>query len=151
VLRGVGNIYADESLWRAKIHPAKIAATLTRQQVKNLHRALQQILQKAILLRGSSISNFVDSDGAPGEYQQHHRAYGREGEKCYRCRAVICRAIVAGRSSFFCPKCQSAPRGFAALPLPRRQAQAKRKRPTLRNNSQRKRARKAVIRRPNNP
>jgi formamidopyrimidine-DNA glycosylase len=114
VLRGVGNIYADESLWRAKIHPAKLGTSIDRKQAAILHRALQDILKKAIVMRGSSISNFVDADGEPGEYQQHHRAYGREGEKCYRCGALIRRAIVAGRSSYFCPKCQIGPRGFSS-------------------------------------
>ena len=115
VLRGVGNIYADESLWRARIHPAKLGTSINKQQAAVLHRALQDILKKAIVMRGSSIANFVDGDGQPGEYQQHHRAYGREGEKCYRCGAIIRRAIVAGRSSYFCPKCQTGPRGFLAL------------------------------------
>src|SRR6202051_2371373 len=113
-LRGVGNIYADESLWRAKIHPAKLGASISKKQAAVLHRALQDILKKAIVMRGSSISNFVDGEGQPGEYQQHHRAYGREGKKCYRCGTIIRRAIVAGRSSFFCPKCQRGPRGFSA-------------------------------------
>ncbi len=120
VLRGVGNIYADESLWKSKIHPAKIAASLSKQQLEALRRALQDILKKAIALRGSSIVNFKDSDGEPGDYQQHHRAYGREGEKCHRCGSIIRRAIVAGRSSFFCPKCQPAPRRFKVLALPKR-------------------------------
>jgi formamidopyrimidine-DNA glycosylase len=115
VLRGVGNIYADESLWRAKIHPAKLGANIDKKQAALLHRALQDVLKKAIVMRGSSISNFVDGEGNPGEYQQHHRAYGREGQKCYRCGAIIRRAVVAGRSSFFCPKCQIGPRGFLAL------------------------------------
>lgn len=122
VLRGVGNIYADESLWRARIHPAKIGANLSPKQLAVLRRALQEILKKAIRLRGSSISDFVDTDGEPGEYQQHHRAYGREGEKCYRCGSIIRRAIVAGRSSFFCPKCQPSPRAFLPLALPARKA-----------------------------
>jgi formamidopyrimidine-DNA glycosylase len=115
VLRGVGNIYADESLWRAKIHPAKLGESIDKTQAAVLHRALQDILKKAIVMRGSSISNFVDGEGNPGEYQQHHRAYGREGEKCYRCGTIIRRAIVAGRSSYFCPKCQIGPRGFLAM------------------------------------
>ncbi len=118
-LRGVGNIYADESLWRAKIHPARLGATLKKGQAKTLHRVLRKILEKAIVLRGSSISDFLDAEGQPGEYQQHHQAYGREGKRCFRCRAVIRRAIVAGRSSYFCPKCQPAPRGCPVLPLPR--------------------------------
>jgi formamidopyrimidine-DNA glycosylase len=115
VLRGVGNIYADESLWRAKIHPVKLGASISKKQAAVLHRALQDILKKAIVMRGSSIANFVDGEGKPGEYQQRHRAYGREGEKCYRCRTIIRRAIVAGRSSYFCPKCQIGPRGFLAI------------------------------------
>jgi formamidopyrimidine-DNA glycosylase len=115
VLRGVGNIYADESLWRAKIHPAKLGASINKNQAVVLHRALQDILKKAIVMRGSSIANFVDGEGKPGEYQQHHRAYGREGETCYRCGTIILRAIVAGRSSHFCPKCQIGPRGFLAI------------------------------------
>src|ERR1700722_1106360 len=114
VLRGVGNIYADESLWRAKIHPAKLGGSISKQQAAVLHRALQDILKKAIVMRGSSIANFGDGEGQPGEYQQHHRAYGRDGEKCYRCGTIIRRAIVAGRSSFFCPKCQIGPRSFLA-------------------------------------
>jgi len=117
VLRGVGNIYADESLWKAKIHPARLGAKLSRKESQTLRRALQNILQKAIVLRGSSISDFLDAQGEPGEYQRHHRAYGREGKGCYRCKAPIRRAIVAGRSSYFCPRCQPSPRGFAALPL----------------------------------
>lgn len=111
VLRGVGNIYADESLWKAKIHPAQLGTRLKLAQVKQLYAALQRILQKAILLRGSSISDFVDAGGIPGEYQQHHRVYGREGKPCPRCKTAIRRILVAGRSSYFCPKCQASPRG----------------------------------------
>jgi formamidopyrimidine-DNA glycosylase len=107
VLRGIGNIYADESLWRAKIHPAKLGTSINKKQAALLHRALQDILKKAIVMRGSSISNFVDGEGNPGEYQQH--------QKCYRCGTIIRRAIVAGRSSYFCPKCQIGPRGFSSI------------------------------------
>jgi len=109
VLRGVGNIYADESLWRAKIHPLRRATELSTKQTLTLRRVLQDVLRKAILARGSSISDFLDAEGQPGEYQRHHRAYGREGKRCYRCRTAIQRVIVAGRSSYFCPKCQPAP------------------------------------------
>lgn len=111
VLRGVGNIYADESLWKAKIHPAQLGARLKPLEVKALYSELQKILRKAILLRGSSISDFLDAEGMPGEYQQHHRAYGREGKPCFRCKTKIRRVIVAGRSSYFCPFCQKPPRG----------------------------------------
>jgi formamidopyrimidine-DNA glycosylase len=110
VIRGVGNIYADESLWRAKIHPAQVAASLRPAQVQLLYAKLQEILRKAIALRGSSISDFLGSDGLPGDYQQHHRVYDREGRPCLRCKTPIRRIIVAGRSSHFCPNCQKAPR-----------------------------------------
>ena len=110
VLRGVGNIYADESLWRARVHPARLGTELTIGQVRELRKALQHVLHKAILAGGSSISDFLDAEGQPGEYQRHHRAYGREGKPCYRCGTPIRRAIVAGRSSYFCPRCQPAPR-----------------------------------------
>ena len=110
VIRGVGNIYADESLWMAKIHPAHLGTRLKPEQTKKLYGVLQDILQKAIVLRGSSISDFLDAEGLPGEYQRHHRVYGREGEACFRCRTRIRRVIVAGRSSYFCPECQRAPK-----------------------------------------
>lgn len=115
VLRGVGNIYADESLWKAKIHPAHLGSRLNGPQVENLYRALQEILRKAIELRGSSISDFLDAEGMPGDYQRHHRVYDREGKRCVRCKTRIRRVIVAGRSSYFCPKCQKAPRGWRKL------------------------------------
>lgn len=108
VLRGVGNIYADESLWRAKIHPARLGSSLTPKEAAELRRVLQSILRHAIAMRGSSISNFLDAVGEPGEYQRRHRAYGREDLPCYRCRAPIRRILVAGRSSYFCPRCQPA-------------------------------------------
>ena len=110
VLRGVGNIYADESLFRARIHPARIAARLTQTQLATLHRAVREVLTAAIRLRGSSISDYVDSDGNRGEFQRLHRVYQREGKPCVRCGGKIRRVIVAGRSSYFCPRCQPPPR-----------------------------------------
>ena len=126
VLRGVGNIYADESLWRARIHPATPGSRLNPQQTERLRKALKAILLRAIQMRGSTISDFVDSNGESGEYQQHHRAYGREGRKCYRCGSRIERVTLAGRSSHFCPGCQPAPRGVR----PRKKT-TKRKRPVI--------------------
>jgi formamidopyrimidine-DNA glycosylase len=131
VLRGVGNIYADESLWRAKIHPARLGVNISKKEGQLLRRVLREILLKAIAMRGSSISDFLDAAGEPGEYQRHHRAYGREGKNCYRCETVVRRGIVAGRSSFFCPKCQPAPRDFLALPLPHGKDAKRRKRKSL--------------------
>jgi formamidopyrimidine-DNA glycosylase len=110
VLRGVGNIYADESLFHARIHPARIACNLTQTQLATLHQSVREILTAAIGLRGSSISDYVDSDGNRGEFQLRHRVYQREGKPCVRCREKILRVIVAGRSSHFCPRCQPAPR-----------------------------------------
>jgi formamidopyrimidine-DNA glycosylase len=110
VFRGMGNIYTDESLWRAKIHPKRLGTKLSESEVKRLYRAVREVLTEAIRLRGSSVSDYVDSDGHRGEFQLRHRVYQREGKKCFRCGGVIRRAIVAGRSSFFCAKCQRAPR-----------------------------------------
>src|SRR2546425_1375587 len=118
VLRGVGNIYADESLWRARVHPARLGSNLNKKQAETLRRVLQDILKKAIVLRGSSISDFLDAEGEPGEYQRHHRAYGREGKSCYRCKTRIRRAVMAARNTYFLSRCQAPPRGFAMLPLP---------------------------------
>jgi formamidopyrimidine-DNA glycosylase len=109
-LRGMGNIYADESLWRARIHPARLAAHLNAREIARLHQAMHRILRAAIKLGGSSISDFLDAEGKRGSYQMRHRVYGREGEECFRCGAAIKRISVAGRSSHFCPRCQPAPR-----------------------------------------
>jgi formamidopyrimidine-DNA glycosylase len=119
VLRGLGNIYTDESLWRARIHPQRIAAGLKPPELRRLFRAVRKVLSDAIRWRGSSISDYLDAEGQPGAYQLRHRAYDREGKLCYRCRAKIRRIIVAGRSSYFCPACQRArgkPRSKAAKP-----------------------------------
>jgi formamidopyrimidine-DNA glycosylase len=110
VLRGIGNIYADESLFRARLHPARIAENLAKKQLLVLHGAVRQVLTEAIRSRGSSISDYVDSDGRRGEFQFHHRVYQRDGKPCFRCKTKIRRIIVAGRSSHFCPRCQPAPR-----------------------------------------
>jgi formamidopyrimidine-DNA glycosylase len=110
VVRGMGNIYTDESLWRARIHPKRLGAKLKDEDLHRLFRAVQAVLAEAIQLRGSSVSDYVDANGEPGEFQLRHRVYMREGKKCFRCHAIIRRVIVAGRSSYFCPRCQSAPR-----------------------------------------
>ena len=111
VLRGIGNIYTDESLWRARIHPARLGANLKDGELRRLYRTVQAVLREAIRLGGSTVSDYVDSNGEPGEFQSRHRVYMRQGKKCFRCKAVIRRVIVAGRSSYFCPRCQPAPRG----------------------------------------
>jgi len=106
LLSGVGNIYADESLFRAGIRPRRRAASLTREQLGRLHQAVQEVLKEAIALGGSSISDYVDSDGEEGFFQLQHRVYGREGEPCLVCGTRVKRIVVAGRSAHYCPKCQ---------------------------------------------
>ena len=105
-VRGLGNIYADESLFRAGIHPAKIAARLRPEQAAALHKAAQKVLREAIAAGGSSISDYVDGQGRAGWFQIHHNVYQRTGEPCPRCRTAIRKIIVAGRSTHFCPRCQ---------------------------------------------
>src|ERR1700730_7113693 len=106
LLRGVGNIYADESLFRAGVRPRRRALSLTREDLRRLHLAVQEVLQEAISLGGSSVSDYVDADGEEGFFQLQHRVYGRESEPCLVCKTAIKRVIVAGRSSHYCPKCQ---------------------------------------------
>src|SRR5271166_949238 len=106
LLRGVGNIYADESLFRAGIRPRRRAAAITRKQLGKLHRAVREVLREAIALGGSSISDYVDADGDEGFFQLQHRVYGREGEPCLVCGTAIRRVVLAGRSSHYCAKCQ---------------------------------------------
>jgi len=106
LLRGVGNIYADESLFRAGIRPRRPAASLSREDLRRLFGAVQEVLREAIALGGSSISDYVDADGEEGFFQLEHRVYGREGEKCLVCRTTVKRVVLVGRSSHYCPKCQ---------------------------------------------
>jgi len=106
LLRGVGNIYADESLFRAGIRPRRRASTITRENFAKLHRSIQEVLKEAIALGGSSVSDYVNADGEEGFFQLEHRVYGREGEPCLVCKIPIKRIVIAGRSSHYCPKCQ---------------------------------------------
>ena len=106
LLRGVGNIYADEALFRARIRPRRRASSITRDQLVNLYAGLQKVLKEAIELGGSSISDYVDADGEEGFFQLRHRVYGREGEPCLVCKTPIKRVVIAGRSSHYCPRCQ---------------------------------------------
>ncbi len=115
VFRGIGNIYADESLWRARIHPMRLASNLSPQELRELYRAVQSVLNAAIRARGSSVSDYVDSEGRRGSFQQRHRVYQRHGKKCSRCGAEIRRMMVAGRGTHFCPRCQRAPRSGVAF------------------------------------
>ena len=106
LLRGVGNIYADESLFRSGVRPRRRAASLTRKELVLLYAAVQEVLKEAIALGGSSVSDYVDADGEEGFFQLQHRVYGREGEPCLVCETPIKRVVIAGRSSHYCPNCQ---------------------------------------------
>lgn len=106
LLRGVGNIYADESLFRAGIRPRRRASSIPLEQFRTLFLSVKEVLQEAIALGGSSISDYVDADGEEGLFQLQHRVYGREGEPCLVCKTPIKRVVIAGRSSHYCPRCQ---------------------------------------------
>jgi formamidopyrimidine-DNA glycosylase len=106
LLRGVGNIYADESLFRAGLRPRRRASTIRRDELAKLLASVKEVLREAIALGGSSISDYVDADGEEGFFQLQHRVYGREGESCLVCKTPIKRIVIAGRSSHYCPKCQ---------------------------------------------
>jgi formamidopyrimidine-DNA glycosylase len=126
VLRGLGNIYADESLWRARLHPMRQGSDLSEEELNRLWRAIRVVVREAIRLGGTSISDYVDALGRQGGYQKRLRVYRRNGRRCPRCRATIERLIVAGRGTHFCPRCQPAPRStHARAPKPSRLSSSK--------------------------
>jgi formamidopyrimidine-DNA glycosylase len=106
VVAGVGNIYADESLFRAQLNPARIGRETTLRESERLRRAIIAVLHEAITKRGSSIRDFVGGTGREGEYQREFRVYGQTGEPCPRCRSPIVCIRLAGRSTHFCRQCQ---------------------------------------------
>lgn len=107
LLHGVGNIYADESLFRAGIRPTRKAGRLTRERLDRLHSALRSVLKSAIRAGGSSVSDYVDADGERGFFQIQHRVYMRTGQPCRVCGTPIRRIVLAGRGTHFCPHCQT--------------------------------------------
>jgi formamidopyrimidine-DNA glycosylase len=106
VIAGIGNIYADESLWGAKIHPAMLVSKLSLQQFKALHKELIFVLKLAIEKGGSSNKNYVNAKGKKGSYMSFARVFRREGQACPRCGTIIIKTRVAGRGTHFCPHCQ---------------------------------------------
>lgn len=106
-ISGIGNIYADEILFQAKIHPLTAAFLLHQEDKERLWEAMRKVLIKAIEKRGSSIRDYTDSEGNPGNYQNHHQVYGRESLPCRVCGQKVRRLRIGGRSSFFCPSCQN--------------------------------------------
>ena len=107
-LRGLGNIYVDEALFRARIHPRANSARISRVRALGLHQSIVEVLALAIEHRGSSISDYVDAEGRKGSFQLLHRVYGREGMPCPVCGTPIRRILVAQRGTHYCPRCQRA-------------------------------------------
>jgi len=106
VISGVGNIYSDETLWKAKVHPLKEISKLTDKEIERIYFTLREILTKSIELGGESISDYRRPDGKKGDFEKIRSVYRREGEECKRCGAKIRRLKVNNRSSYFCPVCQ---------------------------------------------
>ena len=107
-IAGVGNIYADEALFRARLHPKAAASRIRRDRASKLYQAIIEVLKEAIDEGGSSISDYVDADGRAGGFQLLHRVYGRESEPCTECGAAIRRIVLGQRSAHYCPRCQRA-------------------------------------------
>lgn len=105
-IAGLGNIYTDEVLHRAKINPERLATTLTPREIAHLYHAIQDVLQEGIENRGTTIRDFIDGDGRAGSYQELLRVYSREGKPCPHCGKKIVKKKVGGRSSYYCPACQ---------------------------------------------
>jgi formamidopyrimidine-DNA glycosylase len=106
VLRGLGNIYVDEALFRARIHPLAAAERIGAVRVRRLYHSIQEVLRTAIERGGSSISDYVDAEGRRGSFQDLHQVYGRKGEPCACCGTPIRRIVVGQRGTHYCPKCQ---------------------------------------------
>jgi formamidopyrimidine-DNA glycosylase len=106
LLHGVGNIYADESLFRAGIRPGRMAGRLRRAELERLHESIQSVLREAIALGGSSVSDYVDADGVRGFFQLEHKVYLRTGQPCLVCGTSIRKIVMGGRSTHYCPNCQ---------------------------------------------
>ena len=106
VVAGLGNIYVDESLFAATIHPLIPADQLSLEQITRLNRAIKSTLRRALRHRGSTLRDYRDADGLPGGFQKLHRVYAREGKPCRACKTAIERIVLGGRSTHFCPVCQ---------------------------------------------
>ena len=106
VVAGLGNIYADEALWRARVNPLRPANSLAAEEVSRVTRAVRTALRTGIARQGSTLRDYAAPDGASGSMQDEFRVYGRDGERCFRCRATITKTRVGGRGTWFCPRCQ---------------------------------------------
>ena len=109
VVAGLGNIYADEALWRARLNPLRRADSLDDEEVGRLRRAIRAALRMGIARRGSTLSTYATPSGESGAMQKEFRVYGRDGEPCSRCRTTIAKTRIGGRGTWFCPRCQPLP------------------------------------------
>jgi formamidopyrimidine-DNA glycosylase len=109
-IAGVGNIYADEALFRARIHPLRPAGRLRRAEVERLHAGIVEALEAGIARQGASIDNYRDADGARGSMQDEFLIHLREGKPCVRCGTPVVKMVAAGRGTYVCRRCQPAPR-----------------------------------------
>ena len=109
VVAGLGNIYADEALWRARVNPLRPANGLADGEVQRVTRAIRAALRAGIERQGSTLRDYAAPDGASGSMQDEFRVYGRDGEACRRCRTTIAKTRVGGRGTWFCPHCQPLP------------------------------------------
>jgi len=105
-ISGIGNLYANEALFRARIHPERPANHLSDKEKELLFKGIKNTLSEAIQYKGSSVDQYVQVSGRPGEYVKYHKVYDREGEKCFRCKGRIKRISLGGRGTYFCPSCQ---------------------------------------------
>lgn len=112
-IAGLGNIYVDEALWDARLHPLRSAHTLKPAETQRLHEAIQRVLQAALVRRGSTLRDYRTGTGQVGENQHHFNVYGRAGAPCPRCRTPIVRHVIGQRGTHLCPMCQPAPEGGA--------------------------------------
>ena len=119
-LAGLGNIYVDEALWYAKLHPQRPAGSLDRDELRRLHRAIRKALELGIVRQGSTLTDYRLPDGSSGSMQKEFKAYGRDDEPCDRCGTLLAKTRVAGRGTWFCPHCQTSRRGDTEGPGRRR-------------------------------
>ena len=117
---GLGNIYADEALFEAGIHPLTQPEGISSAAARRLYRAVREVLKRAVNLQGTTFRDYIDIEGRPGNFHQMLRVYQKTGEPCPRCQTSIRRITIAGRSSHFCPRCQRRPRHVAKMRGPRR-------------------------------
>jgi formamidopyrimidine-DNA glycosylase len=115
LLAGLGNIYADEALFAARVHPLARPGRVSTTKLRGLFKAVRRVLNRAVNLQGTSFRDYIDIEGRPGNFASRLRVYQRDGEPCRRCKTTIRRIVIAGRSSHFCPRCQPRPRRVATV------------------------------------